>query len=342
MATYKVIQDIEAEDKFIGPLTLKQFIFGASAALFAYLNIFAVSRGAHIALLVLIPPMLLSAFLAIPWSRDQPTDVWALAKLRFYFKPRRHVWDQSGMQELVTVTAPKKVEQQLTNNLSEGEVTSRLEALASTIDSRGWAVKNATLDEGLNNIASDRLVGPVIHPEKESGIDLTGVTDVMDSSESPVAANFDTMIKESSEQHKTQTLEKMDRVRQGEHPHDLDTHAVRFTPPPHIAATPIGATPINTDDEEEISRQLRLRSGTKEQANRHLRTIPSGPTPQATSLPAVTNSDNHTQKPQAPIPATPRPDIIDLSRNDDLSVATIARQASNSNDDDNEVVISLR
>ena len=45
MATYKVIQDIEAEDKFLGPLTLKQFIFGAGGAFFAWLNFFAFTRG---------------------------------------------------------------------------------------------------------------------------------------------------------------------------------------------------------------------------------------------------------------------------------------------------------
>jgi hypothetical protein len=31
MATYKVIQDIEAEDKLVGPLSLKQFIFALIA-----------------------------------------------------------------------------------------------------------------------------------------------------------------------------------------------------------------------------------------------------------------------------------------------------------------------
>ena len=36
MAVYKVIQDIEAEDKLLGPLTLKQFIFGAVAVGFAF------------------------------------------------------------------------------------------------------------------------------------------------------------------------------------------------------------------------------------------------------------------------------------------------------------------
>ena len=36
MAVYKVIQDIEAEDKLLGPLTLKQFIFAVIAAGFVF------------------------------------------------------------------------------------------------------------------------------------------------------------------------------------------------------------------------------------------------------------------------------------------------------------------
>lgn len=340
MATYKVIQDIEAEDKFIGPLTLKQFIFGAAAALFAYLNIFALSKNAAWMLTVFVPPMLLAAFLAIPWSRDQSTEVWVLAKLRFYFKPRRHIWDQSGMQDLVTVTAPKKIERQLTNNLSETEVTSRLEALASTIDTRGWAVKNATLADALSNVTSDRLVGPTILPEQSSGIDLAGVTDVMDSDESTVAANVDNMIKQSDAQRKSQNLDNMNRVRQGAAPQSLHKPEVHFTPPAHIAA-PIGATPIKANSEAELTQQLRARTGTKEQSNSHLRTIPTL-SQQKQALAQSTDDNSTTQKPQAPMPATPRPDIIDLSRNDDLSVATIAKEANRDQDNDNEVVISLR
>ena len=37
MATYKVIQDIEAEDKLVGPLTLKQFIYAGISALCLYI-----------------------------------------------------------------------------------------------------------------------------------------------------------------------------------------------------------------------------------------------------------------------------------------------------------------
>jgi hypothetical protein len=47
--------------------------------------------------------------------------------------------------------------------------------------------------------------------------------------------------------------------------------------------------------------------------------------------------------PVAPINPAPKPAILELAHNDDLSVATIARQANKANHlGDDEVVISLR
>lgn len=59
MATYKVIQDIEADDQFVGPLTLKQFIFGMAGILFLWLNFLAITRGFAFATVLFTPPMLL-------------------------------------------------------------------------------------------------------------------------------------------------------------------------------------------------------------------------------------------------------------------------------------------
>ncbi len=38
MAVYKVIQDVEAEDKLVGFLTLKTFIYAIIAGTIAYIN----------------------------------------------------------------------------------------------------------------------------------------------------------------------------------------------------------------------------------------------------------------------------------------------------------------
>ena len=46
MATYKVLQDIEAEDKLIGPLTLKQFVFAIMTFGLGYLQFAMINSGA--------------------------------------------------------------------------------------------------------------------------------------------------------------------------------------------------------------------------------------------------------------------------------------------------------
>ncbi|HVX56501.1 MAG TPA: PrgI family protein, partial [Candidatus Saccharimonadales bacterium] len=113
MATYKLIQDIEAEDHILGPLTLRQFIFALIAAFCFYVCFISVAKHVPFFLLFFLPPGLFCAFFAFPWGGDQPTETWALAKLRFWFKPRRRVWNQSGLKELVTINVPKKVERVL-------------------------------------------------------------------------------------------------------------------------------------------------------------------------------------------------------------------------------------
>src|SRR5882757_559198 len=122
MATYKVIQDIEAEDHILGPLSLRQFIFGLIAALCFYFCYFVISKHLIFLLPIFLLPGLFAGFFAFPFGKDQPTEVWALAKIRFLFKPRKRVWDQDGVKQLVSITVPKRVEEHLTDGLNENEV----------------------------------------------------------------------------------------------------------------------------------------------------------------------------------------------------------------------------
>lgn len=213
MATYKVIQDVEAEDKLLGPLTLRQFIYAAIAVLCFYLTFLVISKGAAFLAVAFLPVGLISGFFAWPWSRDQPTEIWALAKIRFMIKPRKRIWDQSGTKELVSVTAPKKIEIVYTNGLSQDEVESRLRALADMIDSRGWATKNVNIN--LYNAQtgavqpSDRLVEASSLPTVvEANVDIRPDDDILESS-SPVARQFDSMIAASTKQHRQEILEHL-------------------------------------------------------------------------------------------------------------------------------------
>ena len=68
MATYKVIQDIEAEDKLVGPLTLRQFIYAGVSAVALYICFLAYTGHATFLLAVFLPIAAASGFFAFPWS----------------------------------------------------------------------------------------------------------------------------------------------------------------------------------------------------------------------------------------------------------------------------------
>ena len=210
MATYKVIQDIEAEDKFVGPLTLKQFIFAMTGCFFAWVSFMFATTFIY-GLAVSLPICLFGFFMAFPWSKEQPTDVWVLAKIRFYFKPKKRIWDQAGRQDLVTITAPKKIEKQLTKDFSETEVKSRLKALAETIDSRGWVVKHAaTSDFSAVITPTDRLVESNSILPQQILDEPYDVPDIMDNT------RVDGMLDETDDKRRSELIEKMDQIRRGE------------------------------------------------------------------------------------------------------------------------------
>lgn len=214
MATYKVLQDIEAEDKLVGPFTLWQFIYLFVAGLCGYLGFLSVAKNVPVFLILLLPVALFAGFLAIPWGSDQPTEIWALAKLRFFLKPRRRIWNQDGMTELVSITAPKIVERPLTNGLNQHQVHSRLNALASTLDSRGWAVKNINVSLSAMQTApeaqtSDRLVDVASMPQEVLPVDVRPGDDILDETANTVAHNFDAMIDERTTEKRQKLVDFM-------------------------------------------------------------------------------------------------------------------------------------
>lgn len=377
MSTYKVIQDIEAEDKILGPLTLRQFIFGLSAALMYYLSFIVLTKHAAFLLVVFLPPALFATFFAIPFGGDQPTEIWALAKIRFMFKPRRRIWDQGGIKELVTVTAPKKVEEMRTDGLSQGEIRSRLSALANTIDSRGWAVKNVNLNLSAqpqviaNDPDSDRLIGVDNLPQDVPTTDIQAADDIMDEQNNPIAHQFDQMIAASTQAHRQQIMSMMSNstnstsasnnnsttapadywfLSQPVVPPKLEPNQAMFGTT-SVAPSSTGGAQSGviqaadpTAEEEAIAEHVRAEHAKPSAAYAHLKTIqPLGT--QASDTTGAAPANIAQSAVPTPVTAQPNPAILELANNNDLSVATLARQANKKgpeSPDEGEVVIALR
>jgi hypothetical protein len=357
MATYKVIQDVEAEDKLVGPLSLRQFIYAGIAALSGYLGFLLTTKHAAFMLAIFVPITLICGFFAFPWGQDQPTEVWALAKIRFMLKPRRRVWDQSGAKELVTVTAPKRIERHLTNGLNQDEIRSRLSALANTIDSRGWAVKNVNVNLSPASMlpdTSDRLVSVSSLPQEVTTIDVRASDDMLDPMANPIAQQFDSMINASATAHRQQLVAQIQtndstQDHRQQPPADywfmhqgptvpgqatfVDASVVSPGADSNAPAIPHAAAP--TPEEEALVAKFKSENHSLSAAYGHMKTVK---TPEQLAEEARAAAANAKQA------VTPEKQaaIMNLASIDDQSVATIARRAHEEvGGSDDEVVVSL-
>ncbi|MBR5419199.1 PrgI family protein [Candidatus Saccharibacteria bacterium] len=145
MAQYKVPQDVEADDKLIGPFSFRQFVYlmiagGLIAVAFVLFQIFPVL------VIVPIPFIIFLGILALPLKKDQPMETYLSAVIDFYLKPQKRVWMPGQTDATITVTAPKKVEDNRTKNLSQEEASHRLSFLADIVDTEGHAIKETNLN----------------------------------------------------------------------------------------------------------------------------------------------------------------------------------------------------
>ena len=309
MATYKLIQDIEAEDHILGPLTLRQFIYSLATAFLFYLCFLVLSKHLPYLLFIFLPPALFAGFLAFPFKRDQPTEVWALAKVRYMTKPKKRIWSQSGIKNLVTITAPKKTEKPLTNGLSQNEVKNRLQSLATMIDSRGWAVKNmGDVPSGglIEPDDTDRLITPGSLPAPVADI----VDDDIFSDQSPQSQHMNEVINQHTQEARQHLLSIMEQ----------------------------GNTKVSSPvSESTLSSDLKLRAQQSNLSTSGLHAI-------GFSKPKATQTTKKSEPPKESQKQTAThidPSVLSFALNNSgLSVQTLANEANKPNTD-NEVVINL-
>mgnify|MGYP000160608470 CR=1 FL=1 len=357
MAQYKVLQDIEAEDKLLGPLSLRQFIY-AIIVIVLGAAAFQLIKVAWYFAIPFLPPMVFFGLLAAPFGQNQSSEVWMLAKIRFFVFPRIRIWNQSGIEELVHVTVPKKIEKYLSKGFSKDEVSSRLSALANTLDTRGWAIKNITPDvfkraTAFNSAQSaDRLIDINSIPQNAQPNEMPG-DDVFDAQSSPLARITNQNIQASAEQHRQQLLDNMqNQIAQTRTSAPLAPTAPQTTPtastpnlpslPNPVVVSPHPETPTSTP----IQPQPILSSTGQPVHEMPQPTQQPIPLPQPAPMPEpmpITPYQpapaNMLQKPQAPMTSTAQTVKLNDVTNTDRSSMNVPH--ADNDDSPDEVVISL-
>lgn len=196
MAVYKVPQDVEADDKLIGPFSFRQFV---------YLIIVAISLGLAWGLaqlfiplaLLPLPIILFFGALALPLRKDQPMEIYLAAVVSYHLKPKRRLWQPDGIQELVEIVAPRTKEVQRTKNLSGNEAEQRLSYLAQIADTRGWAVRGVAAMPTQNTPMNDDLY-----------FEAQQTQDILDST-GTLGVRFDNKIENAETQRREEMIAQM-------------------------------------------------------------------------------------------------------------------------------------
>ncbi len=322
MASYKVAQDVEADDKLLGPFTFRQMI---------YLGIVAMAGGVAYGLWQLLPPLVVIPIpiiiffsaLALPLRKDQPMETYLAAIISYYLKPRKRMWVPDGIESLVQITAPHIKEESRIKDLGDTETERRLAYLATLVDTGGWAIRNVY---DTSNTATP--MNDDIYNEAQQ------VEDPLDSG-STVGQSFNRMIDQSDTNRREQVIQRMHQPVNPVIEQPPATPLQMAAAPQAIYPEPVASSPTMQ------TQQIIDPYATYTQASQTYTAPPvqddSAVTPSAQ---ATTNNTDTSVSDLSP-------DIMELANNRDLSIETMQHEAHRIHQkkqqlDEGEVLISLR
>jgi len=160
MGQYKVPQNVETEDKILGPLSVKQFIYVIIALMWAFLMWRIFSAYIIIALIFAFPVTGFFLLLGFGQREGVPFEDYVVAFIRFLIVPRKRMWIKDDSKEVIVKDVEKpKEEFGVGKNVSSGQ----LKKLANIIDTRGnYKDPSISLsaDDNEAEVYAARIIGP--------------------------------------------------------------------------------------------------------------------------------------------------------------------------------------
>lgn len=339
MASYKVPQDVEADDKLIGPFSFRQFIYLIIVAL-AGVGAWGLAQLFIGLVIIPLPIILLFGALALPLRKDQPMEIYLAAIVSFYLKPHQRKWDPDGIDSFIEITTPRQAPINYTNGLTQTDAEQRIGYLANLVDTGGWAIRGAVATN--NSAVSNDAI-----------LEAQSAEDILDTHNS-IAQSINTMMDKRTAEMREEAIERMHQ------PIQTQPTPVAVQPPVSVSPQPgqytIPAQPTIT--------QQPITPVVPQQTDNTMAVPFFNPYPnsmQQSIIQPLSSKQNsppvEEQKQAAPAPVDSKPvitskkptspDIIRLASNTDLSIQTIAHEAhriQEKEDEKNaeEVVISLR
>tara|TARA_B100000315_G_scaffold216908_1_gene217156 strand:- start:517 stop:996 length:480 start_codon:yes stop_codon:yes gene_type:complete len=144
----KIPQNVQMEDKIVGPLTLKQLIIVGAGGGFDYFLYLSLAK-LYVLTVWIFPVAIIGIItLAVAFLKIQgiPFIQYAFLSLEFYFKPRHRVWTQGGAEVFVSITQPKpKTKDQLAKEKQDKappKDISKLDELTEILDTHSQLLED--------------------------------------------------------------------------------------------------------------------------------------------------------------------------------------------------------
>ncbi|MBO7717971.1 PrgI family protein [Candidatus Saccharibacteria bacterium] len=310
MAQYKVPQDVEADDKLLGPFSFRQFVYlmigGALIALaVALFQIFPLLA------IIPLPFVLFFGALALPLKKDQPMETYLAAIVSYYLKPRNRIWTPGQRESTINITAPKIVEESRTRDITGEEATHRLSFLADIVDTEGYAIRGIDSTSGMGELVAEaNSTNDMFETNHFDRLEDTIAKDENERHEE-VMKEMRSAIKKS-EEFRTDDGEPMIRKKFETEEHNIVKDEMKNdVVVPVSNATPVATNTVDTGSNTTVNAIENIVEKPAEKAN-----------------------ENHENRQNA--------SIIELASNPDFSVATIAKEANRIKEKEGEVFISLR
>jgi hypothetical protein len=152
MGQYKVPQDVEAEDKILGPFSFRQFIYllvglACGGAIWGLASI-----GVWPLIFIPLPILLICLALALPLRKDQPMETYLLALLKYLMLPKNRLWRAGSFAPNVDVDATVVNEAPALKDIRGADASSRLSFLAEVVDTAGWSTRGTVMDRPSENM----------------------------------------------------------------------------------------------------------------------------------------------------------------------------------------------
>ncbi|MDR2524178.1 MAG: PrgI family protein [Candidatus Nomurabacteria bacterium] len=162
MGQYKVPQNVEVEDKILGPFSFRQFIYLLIAGLAGFL-VWVLGSAFWALGIIPVPVLLFMLVLALPLRKDQPMEIYLLAIVRFMFAPKKRLWKSGSFEQNVSVDAASVNDDNMPiKDIRGPEAAQRLSYLASVLDTAGWSTRGVTAPEPTNSNIVEEVAGKAI------------------------------------------------------------------------------------------------------------------------------------------------------------------------------------